>query len=200
MPSLLASTLAKRPIVREYLKKAQQHMGQRVDLVAEGRDMGSVVFPQAQYKFFLEASVAARTMRRVLQLKAMGKEANQKEIAASIIEIPEMSKIKIELLLPCVLQKMLCVLIQQQWTKNRYLLLLWNSYADILLIPSSFSPFSYSAPFSYSSSSLFFFFYAPFLSYSSSLFFFFFILFRISAPSSLRHPARNSQQSSRAEL
>ena len=67
-----ASNLARLDVVREILKQAQQRLGVGTSLVAEGRDMGSIVFPQARYKFFLEAAPEERARRRWLQLKEMG--------------------------------------------------------------------------------------------------------------------------------
>lgn len=82
--AMRASSLAKLSVVREYLKAAQQDMGQEFALVAEGRDMGTVVFPDAPHKFFLDATVEERANRRYLQLKAMGEVAELKEISAAI--------------------------------------------------------------------------------------------------------------------
>ncbi|MBN2139685.1 MAG: (d)CMP kinase [Desulfovibrionaceae bacterium] len=76
-----ASNLAAIPAVREFLKQAQRDIGQSASLVAEGRDMGSVVFPRARCKFFLEAEAMERARRRWLQLKAMGRDADLEEIA-----------------------------------------------------------------------------------------------------------------------
>jgi cytidylate kinase len=70
--AMRASTIAKIPEVRQALKLAQQFIGQDTSLVAEGRDMGSVVFPQADYKFFLEAAPEERAKRRWLQLQGSG--------------------------------------------------------------------------------------------------------------------------------
>lgn len=78
------SNLAKLPVVRQYLKEAQQAMGEEFCLVAEGRDMGTVVFPEAPHKFFLDATVDERASRRYLQLKAMGKMTDLKEITVAI--------------------------------------------------------------------------------------------------------------------
>jgi cytidylate kinase len=69
---LWASYLGQRMEVRTYLKAAQQCMGQKTSLVAEGRDMGSVVFPWAGCKIFLEAAPEERAARRWRQLLDMG--------------------------------------------------------------------------------------------------------------------------------
>lgn len=73
---MFAARIGTMPLVREYLKKAQQRLGESVSLVAEGRDMGTVVFPAAGYKFFLTAQAEVRAERRCKQLTAMGKPAD----------------------------------------------------------------------------------------------------------------------------
>lgn len=72
----LASTLAARPAIRELLLKAQREIAAQGPLVTEGRDMGTVVFPEARYKFFLTADPAIRAKRRFLQYQAKGKDAD----------------------------------------------------------------------------------------------------------------------------
>ncbi len=79
-----ASQLAVVPSVRAYMKMAQIFLGQTTPLVAEGRDMGTVVFPQAAYKFFLDADPEERARRRCRQLEAQGKPADHDSILASI--------------------------------------------------------------------------------------------------------------------
>ncbi len=67
--SSLVSIVAKQPEVRDVLVSQQQQIGAAHPLlVSEGRDQGSVVFPNAQIRFFLTASVNERTRRRVKQL------------------------------------------------------------------------------------------------------------------------------------
>jgi len=79
-----ASNVATMPPVRAFLKEAQIKLGAMYPLVAEGRDMGTVVFPNAERKFFLDASVDVRAKRRFDQLKEMGKPANLSELKAAI--------------------------------------------------------------------------------------------------------------------
>ncbi len=69
---LWASLIGQKPEVREHIKRMEQKIGRETSLVAEGRDMGTVVFPWAKYKFFLDASLEERAKRRYLQLKNMG--------------------------------------------------------------------------------------------------------------------------------
>jgi len=71
-----ASNVATLPVVRSFLKTAQQSLGERFSLVAEGRDMGTVIFPHATHKFFLDATVDERARRRYRQLQEMGKDAD----------------------------------------------------------------------------------------------------------------------------
>jgi len=75
-----ASNIATIPSVRAFQKQAQQAIGAHTSLVCEGRDMGTVVFPDAKYKFFLKASPKIRAERRFRQLQEMGQEADLKEI------------------------------------------------------------------------------------------------------------------------
>lgn len=82
--ALWASNLAVLPAVRAFLKQAQQGMGATTSLAAEGRDMGSVVFPQARPKFFLDAAPEVRARRRFLQLRELGRPADLAEITESI--------------------------------------------------------------------------------------------------------------------
>jgi len=79
-----ASRLAVVPSVRAYLKMAQIALGRTTSLVAEGRDMGTVVFPEATHKFFLDADPDERARRRCRQLEGQGKAADFAAIAASI--------------------------------------------------------------------------------------------------------------------
>jgi len=81
---LWASQLAVVPSVRAYMKMAQIFLGQKSSLVAEGRDMGSVVFPSARHKFFLDAEPEERARRRCRQLEAQGKPADFDAILENI--------------------------------------------------------------------------------------------------------------------
>lgn len=81
---LWASHIARIPVVRDFLRRNQQAIGRVTSLVAEGRDMGSVVFPNAPHKFFLDASIEVRARRRFEQLKSMGMEEDLELIQAQI--------------------------------------------------------------------------------------------------------------------
>jgi cytidylate kinase len=65
--SMLASAVSARPVVRRALLALQREIGRAGALVAEGRDMGTVVFPAADLKFFLDATVRLRALRRFAQ-------------------------------------------------------------------------------------------------------------------------------------
>ena len=82
--AMWASNIATLPVVRTFQKKAQRAIGAGTSLVCEGRDMGTVVFPDAKYKFFLEASPEIRAERRYKQLLEMGQKADLKEITAKL--------------------------------------------------------------------------------------------------------------------
>ncbi|ACL32129.1 (d)CMP kinase [Glaesserella parasuis] len=81
-----ASKIAVYPQVREALLQRQRDFRSPKGLIADGRDMGTVVFPEAEIKFFLDASAEERTRRRVKQLQEKGFNANFDEILAEIKE------------------------------------------------------------------------------------------------------------------
>jgi cytidylate kinase len=70
--SLLASAVSARPVVRAYLLEVQRELGRQKAAVFEGRDMGTVVFPDAEVKFFLSASEQTRALRRFAEIRAKG--------------------------------------------------------------------------------------------------------------------------------
>jgi cytidylate kinase len=80
----LASLLSAVPEVRKGLLQSQQKLAEGGDLVTEGRDMGSVVFPGAEFKFFLDASLPTRTRRRQEELAGKGKRLKPEEVEAEI--------------------------------------------------------------------------------------------------------------------
>jgi cytidylate kinase len=67
--TMLASAVSARPVVRRFLMDVQRAMGREEGAVFEGRDMGTVVFPDADVKFYLDAPEKIRAMRRFLELK-----------------------------------------------------------------------------------------------------------------------------------
>jgi cytidylate kinase len=66
--SMMASAVSARPVVRRYLLDVQRKLGRRKAAVFEGRDMGTVVFPDADVKFFLSADLKTRARRRHREL------------------------------------------------------------------------------------------------------------------------------------
>jgi len=81
---MLAAKLAAMLEVRAALLDKQREFAQEPGLIADGRDMGTVVFPQAQLKIFLTASAKERAQRRLLQLQKKGQQADFTKILADI--------------------------------------------------------------------------------------------------------------------
>ena len=85
--SKLASQFAVNEIVRNVLKEMQRRLVKNKDYVAEGRDMGTYVFPYAENKFYLDASPEIRARRRALQLKEiLGINVNEERVLKEINE------------------------------------------------------------------------------------------------------------------
>ena len=82
----LASIYSAVPSVRRALLGLQKEQKNHGSIIAEGRDVGSVVFPDAKVKFFLTASPQARAKRRYSERISNGKDADYDEILKSIIE------------------------------------------------------------------------------------------------------------------
>jgi cytidylate kinase len=81
-----ASYVAVVPAIREMLVQQQREIGKRLkNLVTEGRDQGSVVFPDAEFKFYLDAKPEERARRRVHQLRARGEIVDYNEILNQIV-------------------------------------------------------------------------------------------------------------------
>ena len=91
-----ASIIARFAQVRQLLLGWQQRCFRAPGLVADGRDMGTVVFPTAKFKFFLYASVEIRAVRRYKQLISMGMSANINELQAEISERDERDRSRTE--------------------------------------------------------------------------------------------------------
>ncbi|MHA3051454.1 (d)CMP kinase [Acinetobacter sp. ANC 4640] len=79
-----ASRVAIIPELRDALLQRQRDFAQLPGLIADGRDMGTVVFPEAQAKIYLTASAESRAERRVKQLQSMGEDAKIDDILANI--------------------------------------------------------------------------------------------------------------------
>ncbi len=78
--SHLASVISAIPSVRELLLPLQRRVGNARDTVADGRDMGTVVFPDAKKKIFLDASSKERAKRRWLELLQKGVDVSEEEV------------------------------------------------------------------------------------------------------------------------
>jgi cytidylate kinase len=78
------SDVAKIKQVRQVLVKMQREFGQKGDCVLDGRDIGTVVFPHAQRKFFIDASLGVRVQRRFQELKGLAQAVTENEVAKDL--------------------------------------------------------------------------------------------------------------------
>jgi cytidylate kinase len=81
---MTASAVSKSPAVRARLLTLQREMGEKGGVVMDGRDIGTVVFPDADVKFFLDASVEERGRRRYRELKEKGLDVDRERITQEI--------------------------------------------------------------------------------------------------------------------
>ena len=79
------SLIASQKEVRDYLVETQRSIAENGGVILDGRDIGTVVLPNADYKFFLTASVDERTKRRFLELQNMGIETTKAEVKENLI-------------------------------------------------------------------------------------------------------------------
>lgn len=84
--SSYVSDVAKLPAVREFLLKTQRDLAAKGGVIMDGRDIGTIVLKDADYKFFLTASIEARTERRYLELLSNGLEVNKNEVRENLIK------------------------------------------------------------------------------------------------------------------
>ena len=89
--SAQASKISRFPLIREVMKKQQRTLVEEVrksssygGAVLEGRDIGTVVFPAAEFKFYVDASPEIRAKRRLLQLQERGDGGNYEEILSAL--------------------------------------------------------------------------------------------------------------------
>lgn len=78
--------IARTPEVREIMVKWQREIGAQKSIVIEGRDVGTVVFPKASHKFYLDADFKERARRRIDELRAKGKDVDEANIAQELKE------------------------------------------------------------------------------------------------------------------
>lgn len=94
---MLASLIAKLRTVRTFVNQNLRQISKNGDFIADGRDLGSKVFPKADVKFFLTASVESRAKRRELEQKTVGIETSYKKVLEQLIQRDEQdSKRKID--------------------------------------------------------------------------------------------------------
>ncbi len=82
--SKLSSDVATKKVVRDYLRGMQRRIARKGNIVAEGRDMGTYVFPNADFKFYVDASLSERARRRRIQLKESGIKVSIEEVKSNI--------------------------------------------------------------------------------------------------------------------
>jgi len=78
------SDVAKIKDVRGVLVKMQREFGQKGNCVLDGRDIGTVVFPEAEKKFFIDASAQVRVMRRFKELEGLGQSVIENDVAIDL--------------------------------------------------------------------------------------------------------------------
>lgn len=83
--SMLASYISLKPFVREILSDIQRRIGERGNIILEGRDIGTVVFPDADIKFYLDASPEIRASRRYREMVQMGRHIDWQEVFEDLI-------------------------------------------------------------------------------------------------------------------
>ena len=120
------SPVATLGFVREALVRQQQAMGKEKGIVMDGRDIGTVVFPEAELKIFVTASAEIRAQRRYDELKAKGEEASFEEILHNVEErdridqtrkVSPLRKADDALLLD---NSHLSIAEQKEWLKSQY--------------------------------------------------------------------------------
>ena len=79
------SLIAKQPEVREFLLETQRKMAQNGGIIMDGRDIGTVVLPNADYKFFVTASAEERARRRFLELTHSGIITDEESVKKNLI-------------------------------------------------------------------------------------------------------------------
>lgn len=90
----LASRVSTRPVVRERLVALQRALGARGGVVMEGRDIGTVVFPNAEVKLYLTADPAERARRRAAELRGRGESVDEAALAQEIAARDERDSVR----------------------------------------------------------------------------------------------------------
>ena len=81
--------IAREPKVRTIMVEWQRLIGREADIVVEGRDIGTVVFPQAVCKFYLDADFGERAQRRIKELKEKGQDVDEAQLTGQLKERDE---------------------------------------------------------------------------------------------------------------
>ncbi len=84
--SMYASAVSAIPAVREFLLETQRSIARKTSVIMDGRDIGTVILPDAEVKIFLTASAEARAKRRTLELAAKGISTTYEEVLADMRE------------------------------------------------------------------------------------------------------------------
>ncbi|MDQ1162239.1 cytidylate kinase [Chryseobacterium sp. SORGH_AS 447] len=80
------SFVAKQKEVRDFLLQSQRSLAEKGGIIMDGRDIGTVVLPNADYKFFLTASIDERTRRRYQELITLGIETDEQQVKKNLVE------------------------------------------------------------------------------------------------------------------
>jgi cytidylate kinase len=83
---IIASDVSAIDEVRKVMVRLQRKIGSQVQLVAEGRDMGTVVFPEAKHKFYLDASLEVRVNRRFWERQKKGESISRQKVKEDLIK------------------------------------------------------------------------------------------------------------------
>ena len=83
--SMMASTSSALPVVRAFLLELQRKMAVEHDVVMDGRDIGTYVLPDANYKFFITATAEERANRRFKELQEKGQQISYEEVLTDIV-------------------------------------------------------------------------------------------------------------------
>ena len=87
--SMIASTISAHKVVRDFLLDTQRDLAKAYDVVMDGRDIGTVVLPDADLKIYLTAAPEVRAQRRIAQYREQGQKVDEKKILAEIIQRDE---------------------------------------------------------------------------------------------------------------
>lgn len=84
--SMIASTISAHKVVRDFLLDTQRDLAKAYNVVMDGRDIGTVVLPDADLKIYLTAAPEVRAQRRIAQYREQGQKVDERKILAEIIQ------------------------------------------------------------------------------------------------------------------